>query len=78
MDGNAARREWQGDPPRPDPELERASIPGEVGQEVDSRAHDRRVEHLVGVFVVGRGHAFAELTVIVHALTLQNRPILER
>ena len=43
---HAALRERERDPARPDPELERASAPGELGEEVDDRVDDRRVEHL--------------------------------
>jgi len=38
---DAAARERQRDPARPDPELERRPVAGELGEEIDRRAGSR-------------------------------------
>ena len=75
MHRHAALRERQRDPARPDPELERASAPGELGEEVDDRVDDRRVEHLrVDGLVVPRGDALVEVAVVVVRLRHERAP----
>ena len=72
-------RERQRDPAGPDPELERASLPGERGKEVDGRVDHRRVEHLRLGVVVARGDALVEVAVVVHRRNLPARdPTPER
>jgi hypothetical protein len=61
---NAPLCEWQRNPARPDPKLERASAPGKLDEEVNCRGHDLAVEHLRQGLVVSRGNALVE--VIVH------------
>lgn len=71
VDGNATSRERQRDPPRADTELKGASVPGELGEEVNGWVDDLRSEHLVGGLVVGRRHWFAEVAVFAgHWLNL--------
>ena len=62
---HSSLREGDGDPARSDPELERASVSGEVDEEVDNRIDDRRVEHLGRGFVVSRGDALVEVAVVL-------------
>ena len=65
MHGHAALRERQRDAARADPQLERASIAGEPGQEVDDRIDGGRVEHVRRGLVVARGHALVEVAIAV-------------
>ena len=46
MHGNAALGEGQRDAAGADAELERRAVAGQIGEEVDGRVDDRRVEHL--------------------------------
>ena len=46
MNLDAPLREWERDPAGPDTELERASAPGEFGEEVDDRFEDVVIEQL--------------------------------
>jgi hypothetical protein len=64
-------RERERDPARADPELERASVSGELDEEIDDRVDDRRVEHLRRGLVVPRGDALVEVAVVgVHRRNL--------
>ena len=56
-------RERERDPARADPELERAPAPGQLGEEVDGRVDDRRVEHVRGGLVVPGGDPLVEVAV---------------
>jgi hypothetical protein len=42
----AAPGEWQSDPARPDPQLERASASSELDEDLDDRVDHFRLEHL--------------------------------
>ena len=61
MHVDAALRERHRDPAGADAELERIAVAGEVGEEVDGRLDDRRVELLAGRLVVPLGDALAEV-----------------
>jgi hypothetical protein len=58
------------DPAAPDPELERVSAPGDLGEEVDDRLQNRRIEQPRGVVVVSRGDALIEVAVVVQGWNL--------
>ena len=64
--GDSTLREWERDPARPDPELERAPAPRQLREQVDGRVDDRRVEHLLELagLVVPRGDALVEVAVL--------------
>ena len=61
MNTDAALREWQRDPARADAELEGASASSELGQEVDCRLDDGRVEHVGARLVVPRRNPLAKV-----------------
>jgi len=65
---DAALRERQRDPPRADPELERGSVAGELGEEVDDRLDDGAVEHVGTGLVIPRCNALAEVILGTAAL----------
>ena len=67
---HAALRQRERDPARPDPELERASTFGELGEEVDRRVDGLRIEHARSGHVVPGGDAFVEVAVVVHGPNL--------
>src|SRR5947208_6343714 len=67
MHPHSSLREREPDPACPDPELERASAPGELDEEVDDRVDGPRVEHHFGGLVVPRGDALVEVAVVVHS-----------
>ena len=69
MHPDAASRERERDAARADAELERGSVAGQLGQEVDDRIDDARLEHVGGLFVVALGHALSEV-VLGHTRTL--------
>ena len=48
------------DPPGADTQLERGTVAGQAGEEVDRRIDDRRVVHRGRVGVVGRGDPLVE------------------
>ncbi len=62
---DSALRERQRDPAGADPELERGAAPGELGEEIDGRIDDGRIEHVRLRLVVPRGDALAEVAVVV-------------
>ena len=66
MHGHSPPREGERDPAGPDPELERASAARELGEEVDDRVDDLRVEHVGRRFVVPRRDGLVEVAVFVH------------
>ena len=61
MHPHAAPRQRQCDPARPDPELERRPVAGELRQEVDHGLDGRRFEHVRTGLVVPRGDLLAEV-----------------
>jgi hypothetical protein len=66
MDRYAAARERQRDPPGADTELERPTIPSQLGQQVDHRIHHGWIE-LMGVPLVVPGRDWrVEVAVVVH------------
>ena len=58
---DAALRERQRDPAGADPELERRSVAGELGEEVDRRIEHVRLEHVGRGLVVALRHVLAEV-----------------
>ena len=62
---DAAGRQRQGDPPGPDPELERPAAPRELREEVHRRPDDVGSEHRVFALVVRGRDALAEVAVLV-------------
>src|SRR5438034_7593681 len=60
MYADAAAREGKRDPAGPDAELERGSVAGQLGEEVDDGIDRLRLEHLVGRIVVERCDVLAE------------------
>ena len=71
MDRDAPGGQWKGDPPGPDPELERSTLPGNCGEEVHRGFDDGPSGHLVKRLVVVVGDCFAEEpVVIVHRTNL--------
>ena len=74
VDRNAPGGQRKGDPSGPDPELERAPVPGQLRKEVHRGFDDGRIEHLVEGFVVVLGDLFAEVPVVfVHRLNLAGK-----
>ena len=69
MDADAAPRERQRDPAGADAKLERGAVAGQLGEEVDDRFDDCRVEHVGARLVVPLRHALAEV-VLGHGNTL--------
>src|SRR5215831_4763805 len=56
------------DPPRPDPQLEGASVPGQLDEQLHDRVDRVRLEHLPAVVAVG--DALVEEAVVVHGPNL--------
>jgi hypothetical protein len=71
---HAAPRERERDPAGPDPELERVSFPGELGEDVDGQVDDGGVERLPLRLVVRGGDALVEVPVVVHGPNLSRMP----
>jgi len=63
---DAPPSERKGDPPRPHAELERPSLAGEAGEELNGRSDDGVVEHALRGHVVVGGDRFVEVAVVVH------------
>ena len=70
MHGDPARRKGERDAPGPHAQFERPTASGELGEDLDGRLHDARVEHLRAGQVVPRRHGFVEVTVVVRARSL--------
>ena len=70
VDRHSPLRERQRDPPGADPELERASIAGELGEEVDNGVEHRRIEHVRGGLVIPSSDPLVEVAVVVHRKNL--------
>ena len=69
MDRHTALRQRQRDSPRADPQLERRSTPGELGEKGDGGLDHRRVEHVAARRVVPSCDLLAEV-VLGHASNL--------
>jgi hypothetical protein len=63
---HSSLRERERDAARPDPQFQRAPGAGELGEDLDGRVDERRVEHLRLGFVVPRGDALVEVAVVVN------------
>ena len=71
MHRHAAPGEWQRDPARPDAELERPPVSGELRQELDHRVDDGRIRLVPVALVEAVRHARPEV-ILGHARYLRS------